>query len=91
MAQVEGTFTDYTKPSLKGSFYLDADQGFNYTTWHAPIHWKGWVGSCKVTFTQVNSYGSDRDDYDWTDFPNEIQSAIPDIVKAIDDAMRIMD
>ncbi|TKC57694.1 hypothetical protein FBD94_20695 [Pedobacter hiemivivus] len=91
MYQVTGTYTDYQKSSLKSSFYLNADQGFNYTTWKAPIHWSGTVGSKQVKFTQVNGSGSNRDDYDWTDFPKDLEPAISDIVKAIDDAMRIMD
>ena len=45
----------------------------------------------QVKFTQVNGSGSDRDDYDWTGFPRDLEPAISDIVKAIDDAMRIMD
>ncbi|WP_025143746.1 hypothetical protein [Pedobacter jeongneungensis] len=91
MYQVTGEYTDYGNSRLKSHFYLNADQGFNYTTWSPPIHWSGFVGNQKVTFTQISSSGSDRDDFDWSNFPKELEGAISDIVKAIDDAMRIMD
>jgi hypothetical protein len=49
------------------------------------------VGGVKVSFTQTSNSGSNQLDYDWTDFPEEVKQAIPDIIRAIDNAMRTMD
>jgi hypothetical protein len=44
-----------------------------------------------IRFVQTDSHGSDRECFDWTGFPTQFESAIPYIVEAIDDAMRVMD
>lgn len=91
MHQVKGEYPDYSRPSNKSYFFLNADQSFNPFTWRPPIHWGGQVGGVAVTFTQISNSGSDRIDYDWSQFPKEVENAIPYIVEAIDDAMRVMD
>lgn len=91
MHQVTGEYPDYIAYREKGSFYLNADQGFNPFTWKPPIHWAGMVGNKMVKFIQIDASGYHRSCFDWTDFPDELQSAIPYIVDAIDKAMRVMD
>ena len=91
MHQVTGKYPDYQKTSLNSNFYLNADQSFNPFTWKQPIHWEGIVGGQKVQFVQIDSSGSSKHDYDWTDFPEQVASAIPYIVEAIDSAMKVMD
>lgn len=91
MHQVTGEYPDYSRASNKNHFYLDADKGFIYFKWSPPIRWKGRVGGVDVTFTQVSHSGAHQSDYDWSNYPSEVSGAIPYIVEAIDDAMRIMD
>jgi hypothetical protein len=91
MHQVTGEYPDSHNSKLKNRFYLDADQTFNYSTWSPPIKWKGVVHGVEVEFTQIDRFGDEKDCYDWTDFPENLSSAIPYIVNAIDDAMRVMD
>lgn len=91
MHQVEGEYPDYQKYPMKGRFYLDADQSFNPFTWKPPIHWEGYVGGQKVIFTQLGRSGYHVDHFDWQDFPEELESAKPYIVEAIDKAMKKMD
>lgn len=73
------------------SFYLNADQAFNYATWRAPILWQGVVNGLEVKFTQIDSGAYDISCFDWVGFPSELEIAKKHIVKAIDEAMRIMD
>lgn len=87
MHQVQGKYKDWKSHY----FYLNADQGFNYTTWKAPIIWKGTVDSIEVEFVQTSDSASDLSCFDWTGFPAELEAAKTYLVKAIDDAMRIMD
>lgn len=87
MNQVEGQYFD-------GSihhFYLNADQAFDYTSWQAPISWKGMVKGLNVESTQIDPGAYDTSCFDWTGFPPELETAKKHIVKAINDAMRIMD
>jgi hypothetical protein len=91
MSEVMGTYPDLKSESRNSRFTLTADQGFNPYTWKPPIHWSGLVGGKQVKFTQIMASGAVEGCYDWTGFPIEIKSAIPHIVKAIDDAMRTMD
>lgn len=90
MHQVTGEYQDDYNSKFKKRFYLNADQGFS-NNWNPPIHWKGTVDGISVEFTQTERHGDDKDCYDWSYFPERLSSAIPFIVKAIDDAMRIMD
>lgn len=85
--QVEGKYKD----DGKCHFYLNADQAFNYTTWRAPILWKGFVDSQEVEFIQTDAGAYDLSCFDWTGFPSELEAAKQHIIKAIDDAMRVMD
>lgn len=87
MRQVEGKYTDRGKRH----FYLNADQAFDYTTWQAPILWKGFVDSKEVEFIQTDAGAHDLSCFDWAGFPSELEAAKQHIVKAIDDAMRVMD
>lgn len=91
MNQVEGEYPDNQAYRSISYFFLNADQGFNYNTWSAPIHWEGMVNSIEVKFTQIRDSGSSKSDYDWSEFPQELDEAIPYIVRAIDRAMRVMD
>lgn len=91
MHQVTGEYPDYHKASLKGRFYLNADKAFNPYTWSPPIQWKGIVGAQNVSFTQISDSGSNKSDYDWKGFPNDLEVVIPYIVEAIDKAMEVMD
>lgn len=88
---VQGKYPDYASYDNFGRFYLNADKGFNPFKWAPPINWTGRCGGMEVKFTQITSGGYDRDCYDWTGFPNELHSAIPYIVEAIDKAMKVMD
>ena len=91
MWMVKKEYPDYTKLDNKNSILLNADQGFNPYTWEAPIKWKGFVGSAKVEFTQINNSGANKIDYDFSSLPKECIETIPYIIEAIDDAMRVMD
>lgn len=91
MHQVTGQYEDFSKMNRKAYFYLNADKEFNPYTWRPPIHWLGRVGGVEISFTQTSNSSSHRDDYDWSDFPQEVQDAIPYIIEAIDRAMRVMD
>lgn len=91
MPQVTGTYPDYQKRTLKSYFSLEGDKQFNPYTWSPPIVWEGTVGAHKVQFIQISSSGSNKPDYDWSDFPNELEVAITYIIEAIDKAMRVMD
>jgi hypothetical protein len=91
MYQVKGEYPDYKKSSLKSNFHLNADQVFNPTTWKPPIYWEGLIGGEKVKFIQIDSSGHSKECFDWKDFPKKLTVAIPYIVEAIDNAMRIMD
>lgn len=85
MHQVEGKYlTDKY-------FYLDADQDFNHFRWQAPIIWSGIVDGKKVQFTQINDAAYDLTCFDWSAFPEKLADAKIYIVKAIDNAMRVMD
>lgn len=55
MSQVKGEYPDYQTHSIKNTFYLNADQGFNPYSWRAPINWEGIVGGKKIKFTQIDS------------------------------------
>ncbi len=87
MHQVEG---EYQSGNTR-YFYLNADQSFNYTTWKAPIVWKGFVDNQEVKFTQIDAGACNISCFDWTGFPPNLNSAKKHIAKAIDEAMRIMD
>lgn len=91
MDSVTGKYPDDYHHSRKRSFSLKADQSFNPYTWKPPIHWEGFVGGEYVKFTQIDSSGTSIDYFDWQDFPSELDYVKSFIVKAIDDAMRVMD
>ena len=91
MHQVTGEYLDYSAHGEKNFFSIDDDQGFNFITWKPPIHWTDMVGNKVVKFTQTDASASHRGCFDWTDFPEEIQPAIPYIVEAINNAMRVID
>lgn len=88
---VKTEYPDYTKLDNKSRILLNADQGFNPYTWEPPINWKGFVGGVEVEFVQINSSGSSKIDYDFSSLPKECMEAVPYIIEAIDNAMRVMD
>jgi len=88
---VTGKYPDYLHPLKERSFHLNADQPFVHFTWKAPIHWEGIVGGQKVKFTQIFESAYGIESFEWHDFPKELEDAKYYIVKAIDDAMRVMD
>ncbi|MCW2259607.1 MULTISPECIES: hypothetical protein [Sphingobacterium] len=87
MNQVEGEYKDIDTKY----FYLNADQAFNPYTWESPIIWKGTVNGKSVEFVQIEDSGDSITCFDWTNFPQDLEAAKLKIVKAIDDAMRVMD
>jgi hypothetical protein len=91
MAKVQTEFIDSTRPNNKGFINLQADQSFNPYSWKPPINWSGTVNGMQVNFVQIDSSGYDRNCYDFSNFPKEIEYTIDYIVKAIDDGMRVMD
>lgn len=75
----------------KGYFRLEYDQVMFYQTWHAPINWTGTINGTEVSFVQTSSDSYDEGDFDFSDLDDQFRDAIPHIIEAIDDAMRIMD
>jgi len=90
MERVEGEYIDYSAPNNKGYFKLKSDKDFNPFKWSPPIIWEGVVSRHKVKFVQTSDSGSNRNDYDFTGFPVEIEDAIDSIIEAINEAMRTM-
>ena len=91
MAQVEETFTDYSRPNSTGFIELNAGVAFNPYTWKPPINWTGFVNGTPVNFTQVSASGSHEHNFDFSTFPIELKYAIPNVISAINGAMRTMD
>lgn len=91
MYDVKGEFPHYQSYNNKGSFALKADKTMNPFTWAPPIKWKGFVNGTEVSFIQVDAGAISKDDFDFTGFPEQLNSAISYIIEAIDDAMRVMD
>lgn len=91
MHQVKGDYPDYQSHLMKSYFHLNADQSFNPYTWKAPINWEGVVNGHSVKFTQIESDSFNENSFDWYSFPESLAFVKPYIVKAIDDAMRVMD
>lgn len=91
MYQVRGEFPHYQSYNNKGVFALNPNQGMNPYTWRPPIIWKGIVCGTEVSFAQTEAHAISDDDFDFTGFPEKFSSAIPYIIDAIDDAIRVMD
>lgn len=91
MYDVRGEFPHYQSYNNKGSFALNADKSMNPFTWGPPIHWKGYVNNTDVSFVQISADAFDKHDFDFTGFPEQLSSAIPYIIEAIDKAMKVMD
>jgi len=88
---VEGKYPDINSRSLEATFHLDADKAFNHQLWAPPIHWRGTVGGVKVRFTQISDRSSGTDDFDFDEFPLELETAKSHIIQAINMAMKVMD
>ena len=91
MARVEVEYTDYSKHGNKGRLILEGDKAFNPYTWKPPINWEGYIGGEKISFVQTSASGYSEGDYDFSQLPEKFKRLIPEIVSAIDDAMRTMD
>lgn len=91
MAIVDGKYPDYSKHNHEAYFRLEADQAMNPYTWKPPINWKGRVNGVEVSFTQLSPSGHSKIDYDFSNFPKELENAISNIISAIDEKMRVMD
>ena len=91
METVTGTYSDYSKHNNIGHFKLVSDQAMIYFSWKPPTHWSGTVGGVKVSFVQTSASGHSEMDYDFSDFPKEVEDAIPSIIQAIDEKMKKMD
>lgn len=91
METVEGEFDDYSQIRGNGYFRLSCDQVMSHQTWRAPINWSGFINGKKVEFVQKEDSGSHESCYDFSTLPTETRIAIKALVKAIDEAMRVMD
>lgn len=91
MYLVEGKFPDYTNHDREGSFALNPDKAMHPSVWLPPINWSGFVNNTKVDFIQVSSDATDKDDFDFGNFPQKFNSAISYIIEAIDKEMKCMD
>lgn len=91
MWRVTAEYPDYSSFRLKSEIHLNCDQAFNPYTWKAPIHWEGYVGDTKVNFIQISEDAISEDSFDWSGFPEKLEYTKGYIVRAIDDAMRVMD
>ncbi len=89
--KVKGEYPNSHDCFGKTNFYLNPDRSINPFTWQTPIHWEGYVGENKVKFTQIDNLASCVDSFDWTEFPQNFETAKPYIVKAIDNALQAMD
>lgn len=88
---IHKTIEDAASPRGKVSIALNADQAMTPYSWKPPIHWNGIINNKKVQFIQTSRYASDRDDFDWNGFPEDLAYLRSDIVELIDKAMRTMD
>lgn len=88
---VTGTYPDSLAFNQKANFKLTCDKTMFPGYWLAPIKWTGEVNGEKVEFEQISESGFSKDCYDFSSFSDRIKPAIPYIVEAIDNAMRVMD
>lgn len=91
MARVEVFYQDFRENNNQGRFIVESDQAMNPYTWKPPIHWEGYIKEVKISFTQIRASGSSERDYDFSKLPEQFHRFIPEIVEAIDNAMRVMD
>lgn len=91
MAVVQGKYPDYSKHNNEAYFRLASDQAMNPYTWKPPINWEGKVNGKHVSFTQISASGHSKDDYDFSNFPKDVEDAISNIIIAIDEKMKVMD
>jgi hypothetical protein len=91
MKAVEGYFPDYSNDNRKGSFKIYCDKTMFPGHWIPPISWTGYVNNTAVKFTQISQHSYNQNDFDFTDFPAELEGAKSSIIDAIDKAMKVMD
>ena len=57
----------------------------------APIKWIGFVGNNEVEIIQISNTAYCQSDFNFIKYPDEFDFLKDEIVKGIDDAMRVMD
>ena len=91
MAIVEVYYQDFREYNNKGSFTIECEQPFDPFRWKPPIKWEGYIKNEKISFLQRNASAISKHDFDFTELPENFHRFIPEIITAIDDAMRAMD
>lgn len=91
MATVKVNYQDFREFKNQGSFSIESDQDFNPFKWTPPINWQGYIKDVKISFIQKNACSLSDHDFDFSNLPDQFHRFIPNIIEAIDDAMRVMD
>ena len=91
MAIVKVYYQDFKEYDNKGRFDIRCEQPFNPFSWKPPIKWEGSIKNERISFVQKNASANSKLDFDFTELPENFHHFIPEIITAIDNAMRVMD
>lgn len=91
MWQINKEFEDFMHPIGKGWVYLNPDQPLNPYTIKYPIIWTGYVGGSKVRIIQQGQLATTLDNFDFIEYPAKYSNLKSDIVRWIDECLKILD